>query len=117
MPSAPVAAAAIGLPAISFILPRTRRRIEAAIDQLIAVLDALDGDPDREPDNDAEKTATEEHGRGFRRSPFGDDEEDGCDAEGNDPDQEHTLGWSEGESLTGAAARSGTDRDRQEEFA
>ena len=111
MPSAPVAAAAIGLPAVSFMLPRTRRRIEAAIEQLIAILDALDGDPD------AESTATEEYGRGFRASAFADDEEDGCDAEGNDPDKEHTLGWSEAESMTGAAARSGINRDLQEEFA
>lgn len=117
MPSALVAAAAPGLSAVTFILPRTRKRIEDAIDQLIAVLDAIDGDPDCEADNDAEPTATEEHGRGFRATDFADDEEDGCDAEGNDPDLEHTIGWSEAESLSGAAARGGTDRDRQEEFA
>jgi len=137
MPGARAAAAASGLPAVTKVSDAMRQRMEAAIDSLLAALDALDGDPDFEPslgcvhggaaidvedehdgcepDNDAESTATELLGRRFLNSAFGDEEEDGCDAEGDDPDREPTLGWSEGESLLGSLAA--INRDDQEEFA
>lgn len=34
--------------------PHLRTRIEEAVERLLAILDALDGDPDFEPDADAE---------------------------------------------------------------
>jgi hypothetical protein len=86
-----------------------RRRMEAAIEALIAALDALDGDPDFEPANDDEPSlgwrgegrgcragegtddrefedereisAIERHGAGFIWSGRDDDDEDTHDAE------------------------------------
>lgn len=149
MPNARVAAAAIGLPGITKVTPAMRRRMEEAVERLIAVLDALDGDSDAEPslgyqlpgdpldteeehngcepDTDAEPsigwsehealsgeirgsgwdsedcevTAPERYGAGFVHCGQ-DDEEDGCDQEYDRADREPSLGWSEGESLTGS---------------
>lgn len=114
MPKVHLAAAASGLPGVTMITPAMRRQMEEAVERLIAVLDSLDGDTDLEPDNDAEQTGTETLGGGFRNSPFGDDDEDSHDAEAGDADREPTLGWSEGESLTGQLSAGGC---RQEEWA
>lgn len=58
-----------------------RRQIEADIERLIALLDAMDGDPDLEPSLG-------------QWSPFS-----GCrfevDLEGDDSDYEPSLGWAE----------------------
>ena len=50
-----------------------RLRIEQTVEQLIALLDAADGDPDFEDDA----------------------EDDGCEDEGFDADSEPSLGWPE----------------------
>lgn len=54
----------------------SRERLDAAIEALIALADAWDGDPD------FEGTALETHGRGFPRSPLLDEAED--DREGDE---------------------------------
>lgn len=53
-------------PVLLPLLSSPRAQIEAAIETLIAHLDALDGDPDREPDADDEE------------SDFGEEEEPSC---------------------------------------
>lgn len=62
-------------------LARLRWQIEEEIERLIGVPDAIDGDPD------CELTATETRGAGFiPAAALTDDDEDGHDAERDDPD-------------------------------
>ena len=42
--------------------PSTRRSIEDAIERLLALLDAMDGDPDLEDTHDAEPEETDQNG-------------------------------------------------------
>lgn len=61
-------------PALLPLLTSPRAQIEAAIETLIAHLDALDGDPDREPDADDEDSDDREHDP----CDFGEGEEASC---------------------------------------
>lgn len=63
-------------------LPLTRSmrvRIEATIEQLLALLDEIDGDPDLEAANDDDRELEDEHDEdGFDLEPDCDDEPDEC---------------------------------------
>lgn len=99
--------------------PAIRQRLEATIDNLIALLDEIDGDADRESSGDDEPVLgwpDEWTGRGASmlhitgdddRELEGEHDEDGGDAE-PDHDGESSLGW----TITGSMG--GTD-DRVEE--
>lgn len=73
-----------------------RRRMEAAIDSMLALLDELDGDPNLEPDNDDEASLGWEDGcptrfNGGSTPGTADCECDiGDDFEGGDEDREYT---------------------------
>lgn len=93
--------------------PRLRRRMEAAIETLLATLDALDGDTDFEPANDDEPNLGWNdrglHGDNDDREADDDDREpdvddeltSGWENEGSqavlraDDDREPSLGWTE----------------------
>lgn len=64
-PTPPASGAVLRFPTAHF----ARRTIEAEIERLIAVLDALDGDPDLEPEDDIEN-----------------DEHDGCEPDESRPE-------------------------------
>lgn len=69
-------AAAIGLPSSDTLdLTLLRARAADAVDRLLDLLDAIDGDPD------FEQSACETRGAGFACDPFPDDTEDGHDRE------------------------------------
>lgn len=107
MPHTDVPAAGGAMPAVHFIeiTPRIRRTLEALVDDLILLLDEVDGDVDQEPqsdddsdtlsehgerdDCDSEWTANETYGGGFLHNfgPREDDAEDGGDAEQDDAER------------------------------
>lgn len=69
-----------------------RAELEARIEELIALLDVIDGDPD------IEDTGDDEPSIGFGRSIKGKEE---YDLEEDKSDYEPNLGWSEAQSLRG----------------
>lgn len=72
-------------------LPIDRHALEDAIERLLRVLDALDGDPDREPED--------EHGGDILDEPHDDDVFTGADSE-------YSMGWhDEGSQLNLSAGR------------
>lgn len=87
-----------GQPARRVVRERQRQRLEDCIGHLIALLDAIDGDPDDEPEID----------HGIDDEPQ-DDEHPDDEANG---DEEPMLGWTAGESLSGQFART-FDPDRE----
>ena len=102
MPNVVIRAAAIGLPIRTAVRAGMRRRMENAIERLIAALDAIDGDPDLEPslgsvEGNAALDAEDEH--------------DGCEP---DADEEPTIGWSESESESGHIRPCGLDTEDHE---
>lgn len=64
----------------------TRARLEAKIEELVALLDLVDGDCDLEDNNDAEPSL----GTGGRLGPDGVED----DLEEDTSDSEHSMGWS-----------------------
>lgn len=70
-----------------------RAKVEEYIEELIALLDVLDGDPDLEDNNDAEPSIGNQ-GRYINGKLEYDLEDDASDDEPN-------LGWSEYQSITG----------------
>jgi hypothetical protein len=77
-----------------------RRAVEDAIERLIAILDAMDGDPDVEDGADAEP-------------PFG-WTRDGDHGSNSQDEEEPSLGWTAGFSHQGSGWHGGTD-DREDE--
>lgn len=76
MTTAPLPAAGIGLPSSDTLdLTLLRARAADAVNRLLDLLDAIDGDADYE------QTACETRGGGFPGDLSGEDEEDGRDAE------------------------------------
>ena len=71
--------------------PHLRRRIEETIEQLMAILDAFDGDPDLEPD----AGDMPDQDAGDEREPEEDFEIDPGDDCEMDEDFEPALGWTD----------------------
>ena len=69
--------------------PALRKRVEATIEHLVALLDAYDGEADSEPN----LGWPERFGRGAVESDPGDDREDESDFEPEEGDDDH--GWTE----------------------
>lgn len=73
------------------ITPAMRARLEATIDALVELLDAVDGEPDLEPDADAEPWLGwhyTDDGETIAAGPAGDDREDDDGDEDGDADED-----------------------------